>query len=108
MYISIRCVLHYETNKTRAKSNVVVEKEILYTHVSVISKELTASFLVDQNDSVSLVFDTKPFPEFKERADERKRSLYAIIKCKLVVSNEREYDDNDDVESENEAGICAE
>ena len=73
----------------------------------VISKELTASFLVDQNDSVSLVFDTKPFPEFKERADERKRSLYAIIKCKLVVSNEREYDDNDDVESENEAGICA-
>lgn len=75
-----------------------------------ISKELTATFLVDLNDSVSLVFDTKPFREFKERADERRRALYAIIKCKLVVSNERDYTAEEETEdyAENESGISAE
>lgn len=75
-----------------------------------ISKELTATFLVDLNDSVSLVFDTKPFKEFKERADERRRALYAIIKCKLVVSNEREYEEEEEENEdyENEASISAE
>lgn len=72
-----------------------------------ISKELTATFLVDLNDSVTLVFDSKPFREFNVRADERKRALYAIIKCKLVVPNEREYEEEND-NYENESGISAE
>lgn len=75
-----------------------------------ITKELTATFLVDLNDSVTLVFDTKPFPEFNERADERKRSLYALLKCKLVVTNEKEYREvaEPNFNFEDECGVSAE
>ena len=69
-----------------------------------ITKELFTSFSVDsiQPPSVCLIFDSKPFEEFHQLVDdEKKRGLYAIVKCRLKTPK-RHNDDGGD-KSVNEA-----